>query len=303
MARLAAHIDLLPTLIDLCGLTPTPHVRFDGVSLAPLLRNPATAAADWPDRTLVVHNQRVIDPIKGKNCAVMTDRWRLVNGRELHEIKSDPGQHRDVADQHPQVVADLRKAYDNWWNDISTEFGKPARIIIGSDRANPTALNPHDWIGRPHQLFDQGQVRRGRVGRDGVEYQGYWMIEVAQDGRYEIEFRRWPRELNRPITAGIEGGTALPATQACLRPATPPLCRPWFRGARRAGIPLGVAPRSHQVTPLLVCSEKRPYSRARVLASVATPVGEMRVLDSGSICPARLGAILRSGKGRLDGTP
>ena len=97
VTRLAAHIDLLPTLIDLCGLAPPPHGKFDGVSLAPLLRNPATAAADWPDRTLFVHNQRVIDPVKGKNYAVMTDRWRLVNGRELYEIKSDPGQHRNVA--------------------------------------------------------------------------------------------------------------------------------------------------------------------------------------------------------------
>lgn len=213
--RLAAHFDLLPTLIDLCGLSPPPHVKFDGVSLAPLLRNPTQAAADWPDRTLFVHNQRVINPVKGKNYAVLTDRWRLVNGRELHEIKSDPGQRRNLADQHPQVVAKLQQAYENWWTDISTDFGKPARIIIGSNRANPTALNPHDWIGRP--LFDQSQVRRGRLGRDGVEYQGHWMIEVAQDGRYEIEFRRWPRELNRPITAGIAGGTALPATQANLK--------------------------------------------------------------------------------------
>ena len=217
VGRLAAHFDLLPTLIDLCGLTPPAKVKFDGVSLTPLLRNRGKAAESWPDRTLFVHNQRVVEPIKGKNYSVMTDRWRLVNGRELYEIKSDPGQRRNVADQHPQVLAELQKAYDRWWDDISTEFGKPARMIIGADRANPTSLNPHDWIGRPHQLFDQSQVRRGRPGRNDAEYQGHWFIEVAQDGRYEIEFRRWPREVNRPITAAIEGGTALPATQATLK--------------------------------------------------------------------------------------
>jgi arylsulfatase B len=217
VTRLTAHIDLLPTLIDLCGLTPPPHGKFDGVSLAPLLRGPVTATADWPDRTLFVHNQRVIDPVKGKNYAVMTDRWRLVDGHELYEIKSDPGQHRDVAGAHPDVVATLEKAYDRWWADISTDFDKPARIVIGSDRANPTALNPHDWIGQPHELFDQSQVRHGRYGPANLEYRGHWMIEVAHDGRYEIEFRRWPRELNRPITAGIAGGAALPATQAKLK--------------------------------------------------------------------------------------
>ena len=215
--RLTAHFDLLPTLIDLCGLTPPPHVRFDGVSLARLLRAPKESVVDWPNRTLFVHNQRVIDPIKGKDYAVMTDGWRLVNGRELYEIKSDPGQRHNVADQHPQAVAELRKAYDNWWDDISTEFSQPVRIIIGSDRANPTALNPHDWIGRPQELFDQSQVRRGRVAGNGAEYQGHWLIEVAQDGRYEIEFRRWPKELNQPITAGIPDGTALPTTQARLK--------------------------------------------------------------------------------------
>ncbi len=226
VTRLTAHIDLLPTLIDLCGLAPPPHGKFDGVSLAPLLRGPVTATADWPDRTLFVHNQRVIDPVKGKDYAVMTDHWRLVDGHELYEIKSDPGQHRDVAGAHPDVVTTLEKAYDRWWADISTDFDKPARIVIGSDRANPTALNPHDWIGQPHELFDQSQVRRGRYGPANLEYQGHWMIEIARDGRYEIEFRRWPRELNRPITAGIEGGTALPATRAKLKIANGEQSRP-----------------------------------------------------------------------------
>ena len=39
VARLTAHIDLLPTLIDLCGLPPPQGVQFDGTSLAPLLRD------------------------------------------------------------------------------------------------------------------------------------------------------------------------------------------------------------------------------------------------------------------------
>ena len=109
-----------------------------------------------------------------------------------------------------------KRAYDRWWADISTDFDKPARIVIGSDRANPTALNSHDWIGEPSELFAQSQIRRGRTREGNLEFRGHWMIEVARDGRYEIEFRRWPRELNRPITAGIEGGGALSATEARL---------------------------------------------------------------------------------------
>lgn len=217
VSRLAATFDLLPTLLDLCGLPLPPGVTFDGVSLAPWLRASSKPDAEGPRRTLVVHNQREIDPVKGKNYAVMTDRWRCVNGRELYEIKTDPGQRRDVAGQHPEVMADLRKAYDQWWHDVATDFDKPVRMVVGSDHANPTSLNTHDWLGTPYELFAQSQIKQGRPRREGLEFKGHWMIEVARDGRYEIEFRRWPRELNLPITAGFPGGTALPATRATLK--------------------------------------------------------------------------------------
>jgi len=76
---LAAHIDLFPTLLALCGLEKGEGGAFDGASLAPLLDGRAAAG---PERTLFVHNQRVDEPIKGKEWAAMTSRWRLVDGRE-----------------------------------------------------------------------------------------------------------------------------------------------------------------------------------------------------------------------------
>ncbi|NKB65436.1 MAG: sulfatase-like hydrolase/transferase [Candidatus Latescibacteria bacterium] len=72
--RLTAHIDILPTLVDLCGLEPG-AAAVDGASLAPLLRR---AAIEWPDRAVIVHQQQVDKPVKYKDFTVMTDRWRLV---------------------------------------------------------------------------------------------------------------------------------------------------------------------------------------------------------------------------------
>ncbi len=59
--RLSAHIDVLPTLIDLCSLTKPAGVKFDGASLAPLLKG---KVSNWPDRTLLVHSQRIEQPEK-----------------------------------------------------------------------------------------------------------------------------------------------------------------------------------------------------------------------------------------------
>jgi len=48
--QLSAAIDLLPTLLDLCGLRPPEGVSFDGKSLKPLLTGQAQR---WPDRAIV----------------------------------------------------------------------------------------------------------------------------------------------------------------------------------------------------------------------------------------------------------
>jgi arylsulfatase A-like enzyme len=121
---LSAHIDILPTLVDLCGLKRPKTLPLDGVSLRPVLEG----NVDMPARTLFVHSQRIDHPEKWRKCAVMTDRWRLVNGKELYDMPADPGQRSDVASKHASVVAELRQAYEKWWAGLSRRFGEYCEI-------------------------------------------------------------------------------------------------------------------------------------------------------------------------------
>ena len=192
--QLTAHIDVLPTLVDLCGLDLPDGVALDGTSLASILHGDTEALRD---RTLLVHSQRVADPIKWRKSAVMTERWRLVNRDELYDIEADPAQQNDLAAHHPEVVEDLRTAYEAWWTSLSTAFDGYVRIGIGADAENPIHLNPHDWHTTDHQqsIWNHRQVRAGQMGN------GYWAVNVAQAGTYEVELRRWPRHLDEPIEA------------------------------------------------------------------------------------------------------
>ncbi|VGO15452.1 Arylsulfatase [Pontiella desulfatans] len=197
--RLTAHIDILPTFIDLCGLT-APKTAYDGSSLRELLY---ADGATWPDRALVVETQRVVDPIKWRRCAVMTDRWRLVNddnGQGLFDLKADPRQATDVSAEHPEVVERLRGAYDAFWSDVSQEHDLTSYMVIGSDKSPVVKLSSHDWLIDKLPPWNQDHIKNGDVAEVS-----HWAIEVERDGDYEISLRRWPVEADKGINDGTYG--------------------------------------------------------------------------------------------------
>jgi arylsulfatase A-like enzyme len=117
---LVAHIDFYKTFSELAGAKiPSGIQKIDGLSMLPLLED---ANAPWKDRYVFVHQGRWKkgeDPnlSKFKNCAVRSQRWRFVNNKELFDITVDPYETTDVAAEHPDVVAEFRKAYDVWWEE------------------------------------------------------------------------------------------------------------------------------------------------------------------------------------------
>ena len=117
--RLAAHIDVFPTLVALAGAVLPGGNQVRGRNLLPLLENPD---APWADRHLFVHSGRwpkgaAIESFKFKSCAVRSARFRFVNNKELYDIAADPFEKHNVFERHPQVVAELRAAYDRWWTE------------------------------------------------------------------------------------------------------------------------------------------------------------------------------------------
>ena len=116
VTRIAAHIDILPTLAAYAG-AKLPEGQVEGRNLQPLIANPD---AEWPDRYLFTHVGRWPvgdEPNKHqwKGFAVRNQRFRYVDGTALYDMQADPGQKVNVIDQHPDVVKAMRAAYDAWW--------------------------------------------------------------------------------------------------------------------------------------------------------------------------------------------
>jgi len=216
VAALTQVQDVLPTLLELCGVATPAAAKFDGTSLAGLLRDPA---ATLPDRKLTIQFSRMNDSRpKPGDAVVLWKRWRLVADQELYDLATDPAQERNVIAQFPEVATALRAHYATWWAGVEPRLLEISPIHLGSARANPVQLSPCDWV---DVFFDQqNQVRR-------TKKNGAWSLLVEHAGDYEFSLRRWPVEADAPITSampayrGVDGefaaGDAFPVASADLK--------------------------------------------------------------------------------------
>jgi arylsulfatase A-like enzyme len=229
--------DILPTLIELCGLKEPGDARFDGVGIARLLRG--ERQPELAERMLVVQYGGLVEAHPQKwDATVMWNHWRLVKGKELYNIKADPGQKDDVAAEHSEIVNKMRDHYETWWSAIEPGLSEFETLTLGSDHENPTRLSSLDWLAPKLTIAAQtvdirqlGQVPvvEGSLpmGRPMPVLNCPWSVSVERDGSYEISLRRWPEEADTAITAslppyhGVDGkfpaGKALPAAKARLK--------------------------------------------------------------------------------------
>ncbi len=233
---LAAHLDVLPTLADLCGLPVPASHQPDGRSFAAQLRD--AAAPPHRDHLLIqFHGGPGFDtsPAPWAFSAVLADRWRLIDGEKLYDIEKDPAQRDDVSAAHPRVVENLRAFYMPWWESVSPRM-VPVASDLGNPRHDPTTLSSQDWYlptGNPPWNF--GQIKRlPRV-------LGPWYVDIKQAGLYRFTLRQWPAESGKPIQAvrarmqiaGLEREMVVTPGAAGVvfeleLPAEPAQLRTWF---------------------------------------------------------------------------
>lgn len=200
---IVSHIDLFPTLMDLCAVTPPAGPKVDGVTLRPLLEN---GSAPWPDRVLFTHNP--IDETNKYPGAVRTQRHRLVREIkgsgggskakandasatpwQLYDMEKDPGQEKDIAAEHPDMVKDLSGKYDAWFADISGAGLQRFPLPVGNAEQNPVELHaPQSYQDKPLRFANgPGFANDWLTGWTDAKARVWFEIEVADAGEYEVE--------------------------------------------------------------------------------------------------------------------
>ena len=183
VAEHTAHIDLTPTILEATkSATPT---DVDGRSLLPLLRGDAKA---WPERTLYFQWHRGDEPEKFRAFAAKGPKYKLVQAigagdvigkwqpkYELFDLPNDPFEQHDLATTMPAEVEKLKAGYGHWFADVTQRGFRPARMILGHEKENPSRLSRQDW--------------RGPNAGWKPESQGQWHATIAGAGEYRVTIR------------------------------------------------------------------------------------------------------------------
>jgi len=186
---LSAHIDLLPTALAALQIPIPKNLHWDGQNLWPIIQGKARGQGE---RNVVLQWHRGDVPEAFRGSAVVGTRWKLVNGVELYDLESDPRETSDVANNHPEILSQLRSYYEQWFSEVGETRGyAPPRIFLAAEEEQGTSvLTPQDWRnseGWPRSNF------------------GHWEVFIPRTGRYVIELEFGIPLSNGEATVAIGG--------------------------------------------------------------------------------------------------
>ncbi len=228
---IAAHVDILPTIIEATQSKHETGPPLDGVSILASLTSDSPSEAQT-DRQLFIQGHRGDERIARHQFAVIEQRYKLLRasgfGREslpadspleleLYDLIKDPAEEHNLAAAKPDVVTALLKAHDAWFEDVrrSPGWGTPPRILVGSETEPTTVLTRQDWK---------------RSSGSGWGNAGTWLVVVDNPGHFEasVLFRQ---SVNSPqvtlsfgettISANAQGPTRQVALEPLNLPAGP----------------------------------------------------------------------------------
>ncbi|WP_372743949.1 sulfatase-like hydrolase/transferase [Lutibacter sp.] len=228
---LTAHIDWLPTFMDILNFKDVPNrpqkLKTRGKSFKSFLdEDPLNNPIEYKNRAVTINDMWTEFPEKYKKLSVKKDiwkdhkiinKWRLIRNKsnsdwELYDVLVDEKQKNNLINNPANngIISELKNEYENWWKLVEERSNEYARIILGSKQEPETDLHAMDFHGTI--IWEQNAVKKGAKGS------GFIAVEFEKTGDYQFDLRRWPKEIENETTLTSAGeGVALPISSARVK--------------------------------------------------------------------------------------
>ncbi|MFR9515341.1 MAG: arylsulfatase, partial [Rikenellaceae bacterium] len=121
----ASYVDLMPTILDLCGVEyqGVDSRKLSGISLKGLLTG---EQSQLDERYLFTHRSNSDRVLAPNNGVIYNDTYKLITfesgKRELYNKVTDPAEQHELSVEQPQLAAIMAEAYDAWFAEAQQEY-------------------------------------------------------------------------------------------------------------------------------------------------------------------------------------
>ena len=172
----SAHIDVLPSLLDLCDIETPKNIKIDGKNFLNKSIEERSFFSYWTRKSPELYQNMSLN--KGNYKLVGNTNYDSPIERfELFDIDNDPYEMENLIENKKELAIQMKLEMDNIYNELinSKNIKNKPRIIIGSEFENPTYLNRNDASGQ-RGIWAQNEIF------------GFWRIK-ALSGKYNFRFK------------------------------------------------------------------------------------------------------------------
>ncbi len=172
----SAHIDVLPSLLDLCDIETPKNIKIDGKNFLNKSTEERSFFSYWTRKSPELYQNMSLN--KGNYKLVGNTNYDSpIESFELFDIDRDPYEIENLIDNKKELAYEMKIEMDNIYNELinSNNIINKPRIIIGSEFENPSFLNRNDASGQ-RGIWAQNEIF------------GFWRIK-ALSGKYNFRFK------------------------------------------------------------------------------------------------------------------
>ena len=185
--QLAQDIDIMPTILGLCGIDFIPDKPVDGLDLSGIIKGKVVEF----DR--LIFSRQGNQVIANCNSSVRNDRYRLVFTRKdtlLFDMNNDPGQGKDISDTEPGIRLSLAEKLVRHNRELISSYQPVTTIEAGFPEENSFTLPVQDATLsgmikyssiHPNQSHTERWVQNG----DSI----FWTLKINNSETYWIDLQ------------------------------------------------------------------------------------------------------------------